>query len=93
MKELKVSGMIGHGISTGKKSPCVGETEISIGQTSAWKINILSQRTATAVYFEVVTPTSQPLSPGSCGLIQFVTHYQNTSGKMCLCDYCCVQLC
>ena len=40
-KELKVSGMIGHGISAAKKSPCVGETEIGIGQTSAWKVNVI----------------------------------------------------
>ena len=81
-KELKVSGMIGHGISAGKKSPCVGETEIGIGQTSAWKINAITPRTATAVYFEVVTPAGQPLQQGSRGLIQFVTHYQHSSGQM-----------
>lgn len=80
-KELKVSGMIGHGISAAKKSPCVGETEIGIGQTSAWKINAIDPRTAAGVYFEVVTPAGQPLQPGSRGLIQFVTHYQHSSGK------------
>ncbi|KAI0761319.1 copii coat protein [Trametes elegans] len=80
-KELKVSGMIGHGISAGKKSPCVGETEIGIGQTSAWKVNAVVPRTAAGVYFEVVTPAGQPLQPGSRGLIQFVTHYQHSSGK------------
>ena len=79
-KELKVSGMIGHGISAAKKSACVGETEIGIGQTSAWKINSITPRTAEAVYFEVVTPAGQPLQPGSRGLIQFVTHYQHSSG-------------
>lgn len=80
-KELKVSGMIGHGISAGKKSACVGETEIGIGQTSAWKINAVNPHTATAVYFEVVTPAGQPLQQGSRGLIQFVTHYQHSSGQ------------
>ena len=80
-KELKVSGLIGHAISAGKKSPCVGETEIGIGQTSAWKINCIMPRTAAAVYFEVVTPAGQPLQPGSRGLIQFVTHYQHSSGQ------------
>lgn len=80
-KELKVSGMIGHGISAGKKSACVGETEIGIGQTSAWKINAINPHTATAVYFEVVTPAGQPLQQGSRGLIQFVTHYQHSSGQ------------
>ncbi|KAG5641165.1 GTPase-activating protein S23 [Asterophora parasitica] len=80
-KELKVSGLIGHAISAGKKSACVGETEIGIGQTSAWKINTITPSTSTAVYFEVVTPAGQPLQQGSRGLIQFVTHYQHASGQ------------
>lgn len=81
-KELKVSGLIGHAISTGKKSTCVGETEIGIGQTSAWKLNTINPHTSEAVYFEVVTPAGQPLQQGSRGLIQFVTHYQHSSGQM-----------
>ncbi|KAI9509017.1 hypothetical protein F5148DRAFT_1190636 [Russula earlei] len=81
-KELKVSGLIGHAISTGKKSACVGETEIGIGQTSAWKLNTINPRTSEAVYFEVVTPAGQPLQQGSRGLIQFVTHYQHSTGQM-----------
>ncbi|KAI6023002.1 hypothetical protein BKA83DRAFT_4607890 [Pisolithus microcarpus] len=80
-KELKVSGLIGHVISAGKKSACVGETEISIGQTSAWRLNAITPRTSTAVYFEVATPARQALQPGSRGLIQFVTHYQHSSGR------------
>ena len=80
-KELKVSGLIGDAISAGKKSACVGETEIGIGQTSAWKLNSITPRTSTAVYFEVVTPAGQPLQPGSRRLIQFVTHYQHSSGQ------------
>jgi len=81
-KELKVSGLIGHALSANKKSGCVGETEIGIGQTSAWKICSITPRTAAAVYFEVVTPAGQPLQAGSRGLIQFVTHYQHASGQM-----------
>ncbi|KAI6018716.1 hypothetical protein BKA83DRAFT_4532185 [Pisolithus microcarpus] len=65
-KELKVSGLIGHVISAGKKSACVGETKIGIGQTSAWRLNAI---------------TLQALQPGSHGLIQFVTHYQHSSGQ------------
>ena len=80
-KELKVSGLIGHAISAGKKSGCIGETEIGIGQTSAWKLNSITPRTTTAIYFEVVTPAAQPLPLGSRGLIQFVTHYQHSSGQ------------
>ncbi|KAG2353104.1 hypothetical protein BDR07DRAFT_1310826, partial [Suillus spraguei] len=81
-KELKVSGLIGHAISAGKKSACVGEMEIGMGQTSAWRINSITPRTSAAIYFEVVTPAGQPLSPGSRGLIQFVTHHQHSSGQM-----------
>jgi protein transport protein SEC23 len=80
-KELKVSGMIGHGISANKKSACVGETEIGLGQTSAWRIATLNPKTAQAVYFEVVTPAGQALPPGARGLIQFVTHYQHATGQ------------
>ncbi|TXT08792.1 hypothetical protein VHUM_02920 [Vanrija humicola] len=80
-KELKISGVIGHVISANKKSHCVGETEIGIGQTSAWKICSLTPKTSLGVYFEVVTPAGQPLQPNSSGLIQFVTHYQHSSGQ------------
>ena len=47
--------MIGHAVSAAKKSACVGKTEIGIGQTSAWKVNYVTPRTAAAMYFEVVT--------------------------------------
>ncbi|GAA5829132.1 hypothetical protein JCM5353_005297 [Sporobolomyces roseus] len=80
-KELKVSGLIGHAISANKKSAWVGETEIGIGQTSAWKICSISPKTANAVYFEVVTPAGQTLAPGARGMVQFVTHYQHSSGQ------------
>ncbi|KAL7424541.1 GTPase-activating protein S23 [Cryptotrichosporon argae] len=80
-KELKISGVIGHVISANKKSPSVGETEIGIGQTSAWKICSLTPKSTLATYFEVVTPAGQPLQPGQSGLIQFVTHYQHSSGQ------------
>ncbi|KAG2355310.1 hypothetical protein BDR07DRAFT_1453816 [Suillus spraguei] len=81
-KELNVSGLIGHAISAGKKSACVSETEIGIGQTSAWRINSITPKTSAAIYFEVVTPAGQPFSHGSRGLIQFVTHHQHSSGQM-----------
>ncbi|WFD01160.1 GTPase-activating protein S23 [Malassezia yamatoensis] len=80
-KELKVSGLIGHAVSAAKKSASVGETEIGIGGTSAWRLCSLTPRTSEAVYFEVATPAGQALQPGSRGLIQFVTHYQHASGQ------------
>ncbi len=80
-KELKISGVIGHVISANKKSACVGETEIGIGQTSAWKVCSLTPKSSLAVYFEVVTPAGQPVAQNATGLIQFVTHYQHASGQ------------
>ncbi|KAK9717986.1 GTPase-activating protein S23 [Basidiobolus ranarum] len=79
-KELKISGLIGPAISIDKKSSCVGETEIGIGGTSAWKFCGISPRTSAAIYFEV-TNQSNNLAPGSRGLIQFVTHYQHANGE------------
>lgn len=72
--------MIGHAVSANKKSGSVGETEIGIGQTSAWKLSSITPKSSVGVYFEVVTPAGQPLQPGSRGLIQFVTHYQHSNG-------------
>ncbi|KAI6116477.1 hypothetical protein F5141DRAFT_1187662 [Pisolithus sp. B1] len=47
-------------------------TEIVIGQASVWRLSAISPQTSTAMYFEV---------PGSQGLIQFMTHYQHSSGQ------------
>jgi protein transport protein SEC23 len=80
-KELKISGVIGHAISANKKSACVGETEIGIGQTSAWKLCSLTPKSTLATYFEVVTPAGQPVQANHNGYIQFVTHYQHASGQ------------
>ncbi|CED82394.1 protein transporter sec23 [Phaffia rhodozyma] len=78
-KDLKISGVIGHVISAAKKGSCVGETEIGIGQTTAWKVCSLTPKTSLGVYFEVTAPQGQPTST-QVGLVQFVTHYQHSSG-------------
>lgn len=80
-KDLKISGLIGHAVSANKKSGCVGETEIGIGQTSAWKICSITPKTTVGVYFEIATPAGQQVAAGSRGMIQFVTHYQHSSGQ------------
>ncbi|KAL9932245.1 hypothetical protein V8E36_009017, partial [Tilletia maclaganii] len=68
--EIKVSGLIGHAVSANKKSASVGETEIGISQTLAWKLCSISPKTAVGIYFEVVTPGDTPLQPGLRGLIK-----------------------
>lgn len=82
-KEIKVSGLIGHAVSTSNKSNYVGETEIGIGGTSTWKMAGLMPRSSFGIYFEIV---SQALGGtmggvrGPQGSIQFTTHYSHSSG-------------
>ncbi|KAI9323228.1 protein transporter SEC23 [Dichotomocladium elegans] len=80
-RELKVCGLIGHAVSANKKSTYVGETEIGIGNTSSWKMCSVTPKTTFGVYFEVVNQPSVQFQPGSRGLIQFLTHYQHSSGQ------------
>ncbi|KAJ2847190.1 GTPase-activating protein S23, partial [Coemansia brasiliensis] len=80
-KELKVCGLIGPGISAGKKTAMVSDTEIGIGGTTAWKLAAINSRTTVGVYFEVANQQSQALQPGSRGLVQFCTTYQHARGE------------
>lgn len=80
-KELKVCGIIGPAVSKKRKGNNVAETEIGIGGTDAWKFCSITPNTTFSVYFEVVNQQSQPVQPGSRGLIQFVTHYQHSGGQ------------
>lgn len=41
-------------MSAFKKDPCVADTEIGIGGTSAWKLSSLTPKTTVAICFEVV---------------------------------------
>jgi protein transport protein SEC23 len=85
-KELKISGLIGHAISVGNKSPYVSETEIGIGATSTWKMAGLMPRSSFGVYFEIVAPAAGGGAgmgglAGPHGSIQFTTHYTHSSGS------------
>ncbi|KAJ2999744.1 GTPase-activating protein S23 [Globomyces sp. JEL0801] len=75
-RELKICGLIGPAISANKKAPCVGETEIGISGTNAWKFCGITPATSCAIYFEV-----QSFQPGTYGVIQFTTLYQHSSGQ------------
>ncbi|KAL7268370.1 GTPase-activating protein S23 [Rhizina undulata] len=82
-KELKVTGLIGHAVSLGKKSTSVGETECGIGNTCSWKLCGLNPTTSVATYFEIASqagPAQQQQSTQK-GLIQFLTYYQHSSGQ------------
>ena len=57
-KELKVSGAIGHLSSLNKKGSSVGETEVGIGGTNAWRMCGMDPNCSVAFYFEVVNQVS-----------------------------------
>mmetsp|Transcript_26598 Transcript_26598/g.44462 ORF Transcript_26598/g.44462 Transcript_26598/m.44462 type:complete len:757 (+) Transcript_26598:112-2382(+) len=80
-REYKVCGAIGPCASLNKKSPCVAETELGLGGTSAWKLSALDSNTTIALYFEVTNQHSTPIPAGQQRYLQIATQYQHTSGK------------
>ncbi|VVT51558.1 uncharacterized protein SAPINGB_P003136 [Magnusiomyces paraingens] len=85
-KELKITGFIGHGVSLNKRSACVSDTEIGIGRTSAWKMSSITPAHTYATYFEIVsqggTNNATPHKSNQRALIQYITHYQHSSGTL-----------
>jgi protein transport protein SEC23 len=79
-RELKVCGLVGPAVSANKKAACVGETEIGISGTNAWKLCAITPTTTCAVYFEVA-PQVQTFQPGTYGIVQFTTLYTHSSGS------------
>lgn len=82
-KELKLTGLIGHAVSLNKKSVAVGETECGIGNTCAWKMCGIDPESSYGIYFEIASQggPSQMQSGQQQALIQFLTHYQHSSGQ------------
>ncbi|XP_057315029.1 protein transport protein Sec23A-like [Hydractinia symbiolongicarpus] len=80
-KELKVSGCIGNCTSLEKKGANISETEIGIGNTTAWKVSGLDLNTTNAFFFEVANSHTAPIPQGGRGCIQFITQYQHSSGQ------------
>jgi protein transport protein SEC23 len=77
-REFRINGLIGPAVSVQRKNASVAETEIGIGGTSAWKFCSITPKTTTAIFFEVAKQTQPQI--GTNGIIQFVTHYQHSSG-------------
>lgn len=81
-KELKVTGMIGHGVSLNKKSTSVGETEIGMGNTCAWKMCGIDPSASYGIYFEIAQGGPSQVQQGvQKGMVQFLTYYQHSSGQ------------
>lgn len=82
-KELKVTGLIGHAISSNKKSSSVGETECGIGNTCLWKMCGINPESSYGVYFEIAGqggPNQLAAGPQK-GMMQFLTYYQHSAGQ------------
>lgn len=80
-KEVRISGAIGPCASLNKQSQYVGETDVGMGGTSAWKICSLDKSTTLSVIFEVVNQHNNPIPAGQFLVLQFVTRYQHSSGQ------------
>lgn len=81
-RELKIAGVSGPVISMGKQGPNIAETQICVGGTQAWKMCHLDNTTTLGVFFEIANNPGQAIAQGSRAHIQFVTHYQHSSGQM-----------
>ncbi len=86
-KDVKVSGMIGHGVSLNKQD-CgnVADTQTGMGFTSAWKLCSITPNSSYSLFFEI-SPSGTPSHASTdldqpTGLIQFLTSYQHASGTM-----------
>ncbi|KAK6200989.1 component of COPII coat of ER Golgi vesicles [Scheffersomyces amazonensis] len=77
-KELKVSGLIGHASSLNVKAQNVSENELGLGGSSQYKLCSISSQHTYAVFFDVAN--TQQLPTNSQSYIQFITHYQHSSG-------------
>jgi len=80
-KELKVSGAIGPCVSLERKGGNISETEIGIGNTTAWKVSGVDLNTTYAFFFEVANSHTAPIPQGGRGCVQFITQYQHSSGS------------
>lgn len=86
-RELKVCGAIGHLSSLERRSPNVSDSEIGIGGTSAWRACGLGPKNSYGFFFEVAGSPPVSAVPGqqqqqqSAGLVQFLTHYQTSTGQ------------
>ena len=78
LRELKVSGLIGHALSLGVKNSNVSDTEVGVGGTTQYRVCSLSPQHSYAIFFDVANTT--PLPPNAQLYIQFITHYQHSLG-------------
>lgn len=85
-KDVKVQGIIGPCASLEKKGPLCSDTVIGQGNTSAWKMCGLDQKTSLCIIFEIARKDGPDTAVGQTGTnqfyFQFLTYYQHTDGNM-----------
>ena len=81
VKEIKACGAIGPVSALNKKSASVGENEIGLGGTTAWRACSLRDDAAVAFFLEVTAPASSQSAAGQAFFVQFITHYVHASGQ------------
>jgi protein transport protein SEC23 len=80
-RELRIAGAIGNMTSLNVKNQHVGETEIGLGGTAAWRACAMDYNSSFGFYFEVVNAHGNPIPKGQNGMIQFLTTYQHPMGQ------------
>jgi protein transport protein SEC23 len=78
LRELKVSGLIGHALSLQTKGANVLENEVGLGGTLQYRLCLVLPRHLYAVFFDVCNTAALPANAQL--YIQFITHYQHSLG-------------
>ncbi|ODV95996.1 hypothetical protein PACTADRAFT_49418 [Pachysolen tannophilus NRRL Y-2460] len=83
-KNLKINGMIGHGVSlhSNKEKSSISDTEIGLGGTTAWKLCNVTPHSSYGIYFEIANNTSSVGLDNNTAFIQYILYYQHPSGEM-----------
>mmetsp|Transcript_28195 Transcript_28195/g.63859 ORF Transcript_28195/g.63859 Transcript_28195/m.63859 type:complete len:770 (-) Transcript_28195:276-2585(-) len=80
-REFKIAGAIGPCASLKKGGPCVSETEVGVGGTSAWYLGGVDPATTIAFFFEVTNTAATPMPAHKRRYMQFLTTYQASNGR------------
>jgi protein transport protein SEC23 len=81
---IKICGAIGSVSSLQRKAGTVSDSEIGVGGTNAWRMSSLDPNTTIGFYLQIGATPEDGITSGMFGLLQFVTHYQLSSGKFLL---------
>ena len=80
-RDMKICGALGPCASMNKASPIVSETETGIGGTSQWYMGGIDPAVTMAFFFDVPNSSAAPLQPTKRRYMQFLTHYQTSTGQ------------